>query len=118
MVERLPPEVEAKYTKYVKVRDALTAVSQERITIENTLGEIEELLERIGKLSQDVELYKMMGYVLVKASRDDVIGELRERKEELELRLKAVKAQEEHLRKELERLSGELRSLIGSGGAG
>ena len=118
MVERLSPEVEAKYTKYVKVRDALAAVSQERVTIENTLGEIEELLEKIGKLAQEVELYKMVGYVLGKSSRDEIVGELKSRKEELELRLKAIKAQEDHLKRELERLTGELRSLIGSGGAG
>lgn len=118
-MERVSPEVEAKYSKYVKLRDALAAVSQERLTIETSLGEIEDLLERIGKMPEDVELYKLMGYVLVRSKRDEVSEELKNRKEELQLRLTAVKAQEEHLKKELDRLAAELKALLGGGsGAG
>lgn len=119
MVERIPPEVEAKYSKYVKLRDTLAAVTQERVTIESAISEIDDVLEKINKLSSDVELYKLVGYVMVKSSRDEIIAELRNRREELELRLKAIKSQEEYLKKEVDRLAGELRTLLGgAGGAG
>ncbi|MEM0365948.1 MAG: prefoldin subunit beta [Acidilobaceae archaeon] len=119
MVERLPPEVEAKYTKYIKLRDTLAAVTQERVTIETTISEIDDVLGKINRLSQDIELYKIVGYVMVKSSRDDIINELKSRREELELRLKAIKSQEDYLRREVDRLTGELKALLGgTGGAG
>jgi prefoldin beta subunit len=119
LVERIPPEVEAKYTKYVKLRDTLSAVTQERVTLEGAISEIDDVLDKVSRLSADVDLYRLVGYVMVKSSRDEVIAELKNRREELELRLKAVKSQEEYLRREVDRLAGELRTLLGgTSGAG
>ncbi|MFZ8794574.1 MAG: prefoldin subunit beta [Acidilobaceae archaeon] len=119
MVERIPPEVEAKYTKYVKLRDTLSAITQERVTLEGAISEIDDVLDKVSRLSADVDLYRLVGYIMVKSSRDEVIAELKNRREELELRLKAVKSQEEYLRREVDRLAGELRTLLGgTGGAG
>ncbi len=119
MVERIPPEVEAKYTKYVKLRDTLSVVTQERVTLEGAINEIDDVLDKVSRLSADVDLYKLVGYVMVKSSKDEIIAELKNRREELELRLKAVKSQEEYLRREVDRLAGELRTLLGgTGGAG
>jgi prefoldin beta subunit len=117
--ERVPPEVEAKYTKYVKLRDTLSAITQERVTLEGAISEIDDVLDKVSRLSADADLYRLVGYVMVKSSRDEVVAELRGRREELELRLKAVKSQEEYLRREVDRLASELRTLLGgSGGAG
>jgi prefoldin beta subunit len=119
LVERIPPEVEAKYTKYVKLRDTLSAITQERVTLEGAISEIDDVLDKVSRLSADVDLYRLVGYIMVKSSRDEVIAELKNRREELELRLKAVKSQEEYLRREVDRLAGELRTLLGgTGGAG
>jgi len=119
LVERVPPEVEAKYTKYVKLRDTLSAITQERVTLEGAISEIDDVLDKVSRLSADADLYRLVGYVMVKSSRDEVVAELRSRREELELRLKAVKSQEEYLRREVDRLASELRTLLGgSGGAG
>jgi prefoldin beta subunit len=119
LVERIPPEVEAKYTKYVKLRDTLSVVTQERVTLEGAINEIDDVLDKVSRLSADVDLYKLVGYVMVKSSKDEIIAELKNRREELELRLKAVKSQEEYLRREVDRLAGELRTLLGgTGGAG
>jgi len=118
LVERVPPEVEAKYSKYVKLRDTLAVVTQERVTLESAISEIDDVLEKINRLPNDVELYKLVGYVMVRSTRDEIINELKNKREELELRLKAVKSQEEYLRREVDRLAGELRTLLsGTGGA-
>lgn len=112
MVERVPPEVEAKYTKYVKLRDTLAAVTQERTALEAALSELDEVLGRVSGLPDDAELYKIVGHVMVRASKSSLLDELKSRKEELEIKLKAVKTQEEYLRREVDRLAGELRALL------
>ncbi|MEM0340178.1 MAG: prefoldin subunit beta [Acidilobaceae archaeon] len=113
MVERLPPEVEAKYTKYVKLQDTLATVAQERSLLEATISELDEVLSRVSELPDDVELYKIVGHIMVRTSKNVLVDELKNKKEELEIRLKAVKTQEEYLKKEVDRLAGELRSLLG-----
>ncbi|MEB3779788.1 MAG: prefoldin subunit beta [Desulfurococcales archaeon] len=120
MVEKVPSEAEAKYNKYVQLRETLNALAQERITVEGSLAEIESLLEKLKELPGDADLYKMEGYILVKATRDSIMEELNKRKEDLEIRLKALKSQEDSLKRELERLADELKRLLArqQGGAG
>ncbi|MEB3860581.1 MAG: prefoldin subunit beta [Desulfurococcales archaeon] len=112
MVEKVPPDVEAKYNKYVQLRETLNAVVQERLNVEGTIAEIDSIVEKLKDLPEDAELYRMFGYVLVKSSKEEVLNELNEKKEDLELRLKALKSQEDSLKRELERLGEELKRLL------
>ena len=119
MVERLPPEVEAKYTKYLKLRETLATVVREKAVIEANLAEVESVLRAVNELPDDTSLFKMLGYVVVKTTKDNVVKELEEKKEDLEIKLKVLKEQEESLRRELERLEAEIKKLLsGAGGKG
>jgi len=124
MVEKVPPEVEAKYTKLMRLREALAAVAQEKASLEALKAEVEAVLEEIRKVPEGARLYKMVGSVLVEKNRDEVVKELEERKEDIEIRLKALNSQEEAPKKDIERLTQELQRLLGgasgaaAGGAG
>ncbi|MEB3816491.1 MAG: prefoldin subunit beta [Desulfurococcales archaeon] len=118
MVEKVPPEVEAKYAKLVRLRETLAAVAQERASLEALQSELETVLEEVKGLPENARLYKMVGGILLEKSRDEVLKELTERKEDVEIRLKALKSQEEALRKDIERLTKELQELLGRGRAG
>ncbi len=118
MVERVPPEVEAKYTKYLKIRETLEAIVRERSVVEANLAEVEGVLKALESLPDDVEIYKAMGFVMVRSTKQDVKKELENRKEDLEIKLKLLREQEKSLRSELERLESELRRMLGGAGAG
>jgi len=118
MVEKVPPEVEAKYAKLVRLREALAAVAQERASLEALQSEIETVLSEVQSLPDDTRLYKMVGNILVEKSKDEVVKELTERKEDVELRLKALKSQEEALKRDIEKLTAELQRLLGGVGGG
>jgi prefoldin beta subunit len=118
MVERLPPEVENKYTKYLKLRESLATVLREKSVVEASIAEIESVLKALEAVSDDAEIYKAMGYVMVRTSKEDVKKELERRKEDLEIKLKVLGEQEKALRSELEKLESELRRLLGGAGAG
>ncbi|MDP8002666.1 MAG: prefoldin subunit, partial [Caldisphaera sp.] len=64
MVEKIPPEAEAKYNKYLQLRDTYNVIVQERMNAESSLGEIEKVLEKLKSLTDDTELFKMTGFVL------------------------------------------------------
>jgi len=118
LVERLPAEAEAKYNKYVKLREMLAAISRERASLEALITEIEQVVEELEKLGDDVEAYKLMGSVLVRKSKKELLDEHKERKEELEVRVKALKNQEDALRQEVEKLARELQRLLSGVGKG
>ena len=112
MVERVPPEAEVKYNKYVQLRDTYNAILQQRLAAESSLSELEKVLERLNSLSDDAEVYKMTGFVLVRTTKADLVKELQERKEDLELKIKALKNQENLVKGELERVASELQGIL------
>jgi len=118
MVERVPADVEAKYNKFLKLREMLTAVSRERLSLEAMINEIDNVLEELRNLPEDTETYKLVGMVLVKKEKNSVVKELEEKKEDLEIRVKALKNQEEALKNELDKLSRELQRLVSRGPGG
>ncbi len=74
-------------------------------------AEIELALTELGK--EDVkESYKIAGPVMVKVEKSKLKRELEERKEEIEVRLKAIERNERKLREAIERTSKKLRELI------
>jgi len=119
VVERLPAEAEAKYNKYMKLREMLVNISRERLSIESMISEIESVLDELKNVPDDAETYRMIGSVLVKKPKSDIVKELEERKEELEIRAKALKGQEDALKSELDKLGKELQKILmgGKGGA-
>jgi len=118
MVERLPPDLEAKYNKYLKTRETLMVVLREKTAIEANLAEIDNVLRTLQDLSDDAEIFKAVGYIMVRTSKNDVVKELEQRKEDLQLRLTVLKQQEESLKKELERLESELKRMLEGAGVG
>ncbi|MGC9112017.1 prefoldin subunit beta [Acidilobus sp.] len=121
MVERVPPEAEVKYNKYLQLRDTYNAIVQQRLAAESSLSEIEKVIETLNELSDSAEVYKMAGFVLVKSTKGDLLKELQDRKENLELKIKALKNQENLVKDELDKVAGELQRLLqgaaGGGGA-
>ncbi|MEB3759849.1 MAG: prefoldin subunit beta [Desulfurococcales archaeon] len=116
MVEKVSREAEAKYLKYMKLRETLAKILQEKAVAQGALEEVEALLGQLKELSEDTELYKLTGYVLIKTKRDDVLKELEEKKDDLEIKLKALESQEKKLREDIERLAEELKRMLGGAG--
>jgi prefoldin, beta subunit, archaeal len=115
LVERVPPEAEVKYNKYLQLRDTYNTIVQQRLAAESSLSEVEKVLERLNGLSDDAEVYRMAGFILVRSTKAELVKELQDRKEELELKIKALKNQEDLVKGELERLASELQAIVQKG---
>ncbi|MFP3171945.1 MAG: prefoldin subunit beta [Acidilobus sp.] len=112
MAERVPPEAEVKYNKYLQLRDTYNAIVQQRLAAESSLGEIEKVIEVLNGLSDGAEVYKMAGFVLVKSTKGDLLKELQDRKESLELKIKALKNQENLVKEELDKVASDLQRML------
>lgn len=69
--------------------------------------EVKKALEEIGK-SEETELYKLSGPVLIKAKKADVEKELKERQESIELRVKTLEKSESRIKEKIEELRKKL----------
>jgi prefoldin beta subunit len=74
------------------------------------LNETENALKEINETKEDV--FKLTGQIMIKASKDDLEKELSQKKDVLELRLKAIEKQESNLKKETEKIRGEVMKKI------
>ncbi len=80
--------------------------------IESELVDIENILQTLNTIDEDIEVYKMVGHILIKKKKTDVIKELEERKEILSIKRDKGKKQLELLEKQLKELENKLRELL------
>lgn len=112
MAERVPPEVQHYAVKYQQLQNLLAQILTEKSAVETELKEVNRVLSELEKLPDDVEIYKSVGHVLVKTNKTVVQSELNERKELLELRLRALEKQEKEARRQLEGIQAKIKEIM------
>lgn len=76
-------------------------------------------LDELQKASEGETVYKQAGSILVRASRDDLTAELKERQELAEARSTVLEKQEGRLKQSLEEQEKKINSMVaGSQGQG
>ena len=86
------------------------AMFMQKQSIQIELGETKTAIEEIDK-SKDT-IFRVIGQVMVKAEKDVLKKELKEKKDFLELRLRSIDKQEADLRGNIERIRGEIVSKL------
>jgi len=75
------------------------------------LMEIDKTLEEIGKAGER-EMYKSVGPILIKTTKDDMKKELADKKEMLEIRLKTMDAEEKKTKEKIRDLQEKIQNSI------
>ncbi|MEM5820640.1 MAG: prefoldin subunit [Candidatus Aenigmatarchaeota archaeon] len=98
---------EEKQREFLILQQQYQNVIVEIETLKIRNKEIEEVLEELQK-SERQEAYKLIGNVLVKKSKEEIINELKEEKEIIDLRFKNLEKQKQKLEEKL----NEFRKLL------
>ncbi len=117
MVElKLTPYLQEKLQQAQRLQAELENIVAQRYQLEINLKEVEKSLEELEKVDENTPIYKSVGSILVKAkSKEEVKKELEDKKETLEIRIKAIKRQQELLQKKYEEIQREFASAYGGG---
>ncbi|MCD6275715.1 MAG: prefoldin subunit beta [Thermoplasmata archaeon] len=117
MVElKLTPYLQEKLQQAQRLQAELESIVAQRYQLEINLKEVEKSLEELEKVDENTPIYKSVGSILVKAkSKEEVKKELEDKKETLEIRIKAIKRQQELLQKKYEEIQREFASAYGGG---
>ncbi len=114
----LPPQVQNMIAQLQQLQQQLQMVVTQKVQLENSLKETENAIQEVEKASDDTPIFKTVGTILVKTSKEDILKELKEKKDTFEIRIRTLERQEEKLKERLQDLQKKIKSLLSGVQAG
>lgn len=109
---QLPPQVQEDLVRLQQLQQTLQVVVTQKQQLEIELSETEKALSELEKITDDIPVYKSVGSILLKAERQGLMGELKERKELLNARVTVLGKQEERARGRMKELQDRLQQRL------
>lgn len=110
----IPPQVQNQLAQLQQLKVQIEAGGRQKMQVEALLRDAENALEELEKLDENSVIYKNVGELMIKASKESVMEDLSERKETYDLRLKTLERQEERVQKKYQQLQQQLREALGA----
>jgi prefoldin beta subunit len=113
----LPAKLQNDLKQFQRLQQELGGTQQQRMQMDLKLREISHTLDELKGLPEDSVIYRPIGGLLVKAKgRAEVETLLSEEKETLEVRLKALERQENHLKERYTEMQQTLTQQLQAAG--
>jgi prefoldin beta subunit len=109
----IPAKLQNDIKQFQRLQQELGGIQQQRLQIDLRVRELGHTLEELKELSEDSVVYRPIGGLLVRAKTKKEVEELlTEDKETLEVRLKAIERQENHLKERYTAMQQELTQAL------
>ncbi|MCI4369167.1 MAG: prefoldin subunit beta [Thermoplasmata archaeon] len=113
----LPAKLQNDLRQFQRLQQELSNAAQQRLQMDLKLRETSHTLEELKGVPEEAAIYRPIGGLLVKAkSRKEVEDILTEDKETLEVRVKALERQENHLKERYTTMQKELSDALQAAG--
>ncbi len=113
----LPAKLQNDLKQFQRLQQELGNAQQQHLQIDLKLREVTHTLEELKTIAEDAVLYRPIGGLLVRAkNRKEVEDLLTEEKETLEVRVKAIERQENHLKERYTTMQQELTQALQAAG--
>jgi prefoldin beta subunit len=113
----LPAKLQNDLKQFQRLQQELGSTQQQRLQMDLKLREVTHTLEELKTIGDDSVLYRPIGGLLVKAKdKKEVEDLLGEEKETLEVRVKAIERQENHLKERYTTMQQELTQALQAAG--
>ena len=96
---------EQKVAQLQMIEQNLQNLLSQKQVFQSQLVEIESAIEEVTKTESNV--YKILGTIMVISKREDVLKDLKSKKEVIDIRLKSIDKQESQLKEKSESLQEE-----------
>jgi prefoldin beta subunit len=108
----LPADFQEQLARLQQLQQTLQMIVAQKQQIELELADMDKALEELGKLSEDAQVYKSVGAVLVRKDKASVTKDLAERKELLNVRMSVLSKQEERTREKLKEIQQQIQNRL------
>ncbi len=109
----IPPQVQNLFAQLQQLKAQMEALGRQKMQVEALLRDAENALEELEKVEENALIYKNIGELMIKASKDEVKEDLAEKKETYGLRQKTLERQEERGQKRYQQLQQQLQEALG-----
>jgi prefoldin beta subunit len=110
-----PPWIREQVSRLQQIQQNLQAIMMKKQQIEQETAETDRVIEEIKKMDADNKVYKNYNTLLIKSNREDILMELKEKKDTLNIRMEVVEKQEKRVSdnlKEVENKIIKMRTLL------
>jgi prefoldin beta subunit len=108
----LPPQVQEELVRLQQLQQTLQAVVAQKQQLEMDMTETDRALTELEKVTGETPVYKSVGSILVKADKQALLMELKERKELLNTRVTVLGRQEERTRERIKDIQQKLQEKL------
>jgi prefoldin beta subunit len=114
MTAELPPQVQNQIAQLQQIQQQIQALAMQKSQIEAMQKESKMALDELERLTDDAVIYRNVGELVIKTTREDSIAKLKDREETLSLRLQSISRQEERLTPRFKQLQEQLQQVLGT----
>jgi prefoldin beta subunit len=116
MAEEISPQLQNKIAQFQQIQQQIQVVSSQKFQLEAQLRDTERAITELENSPADVTIFKNVGNLLVEARDKEVVNkELDDKKETIDIRIKALDRQEKQLVEKYQALQQELSQAITAG---
>jgi len=108
----LPPQLQEQLVRLQQLQQTLQSVATQRQQVELELSETDKALAELEKSTDETQVYKTVGSILVKSNRQTLLTELKERKELMTTRVTVLGKQEDRTRERLKEIQEKLQERL------
>ncbi len=111
----IPPILQSQLAQLQQLKAQIEAVLRQKMQVEALLKDSENALKELEKLDDNSVVYQNVGELMIKVEKEEVKGDLSEKRETYNLRLKTLERQEERVQKKYQQLQQQLQEALGAG---
>jgi len=108
----LPPQIQEQLAQFQQLQQTLQSVAAQKQQLEIDLNETDKALSELDKSTDETPVYKSVGTILVKSNRQNLLVELKERKDLLTTRVAVLGRQEDRTRERLKEVQAKLQEKL------
>lgn len=113
-MQNIPPNVQNEITQFQQLEQQYQMIASQLQTMGAEIKDADDTLSALSALEGGEEVFKSVGSVLFKSTKEKVEKDLNERKETLTLRKSTLERQEARLRTKLQESQKKIQELLGS----
>ena len=113
---QMPPWLQEQIGKLQQSQQNLQSTLSQKQQVELEQVEYEKALEELKKASDDEQVFKHAGSILIKSTKNDLIAEIEEKKELAKTKTTVLPKQEERIKARLQEQETKIQEMIKSSG--
>jgi prefoldin beta subunit len=108
----IPPWLREQLTRLDNLQQNLQAVAMQKQQVEAELADAEKTLEELKNVAEAEQIYKSVGSILVKVSKESISKELEEKKDINQTRSLVLVKQETRLKESIKELQAKIDDML------